>query len=299
MIELASGLIVIPFLLGAVGDLEASDGKPAASDYSLCVPWALPANPQSWDEVLDYYTDPPFARPTGFDILPPLPGAERVHPINEVAGATDSLKGDWDVGGTGPRKVQQKSEGVLGSWESQMLIQSAHPAVAWEDPLRKRQWQTDEAWKCPVLGPLSVYGQVNAATEEMQQQDMKVTGKTGVACSVPTGIPQAALTLRSGPSVTYTDPLRPERMRERAEWAFEVQGRVPLLAGIGLEYQGIALPALTPLDHDRLTQDLRLAVPMGPTGKFTVGAKRQWELATDPRAGTDSTQLYLGLELKR
>jgi hypothetical protein len=88
-------------------------------------------------------------------------------------------------------------------------------------------------------------------------------------------------------------------MREKTEWVMEVEGRLPLVAGIGLEYQGMALPALTPLDHDKVSQDLRLAFPMGATGKFTLGAKRQWETTVDSRVVNDNGQLYLGLELKR
>jgi hypothetical protein len=180
-----------------------------------------------------------------------------------------------------------------------MVIQDGRPALSWEDPLLRRQWQTDDAWRYTILGPISLYGQVGATTDEAQLQDMKVVGKTGLACSVPTGIRQAALTFRSGPCVSYTDALRPDRVRERAEWLLEVEGRLPLIAGIGLEFQGSALPALSPLDRDRVTQDLRLAFPMGSNGKLKLGAKRQWETTPDSRVLNESSQLYLGLELNR
>src|SRR5262249_29974816 len=97
--------------------------------------------------------------------------------------------------------------------------------------------------------------------------------------------------------VTYTDPLRPERAQEHSELLVEVQGRLPLLFGAGLEYQGSAVPALTPLAHDQITQDLRLALPVGSTGKLRLGARRRWENFAEPRATPDSMQLYMGLEL--
>ncbi len=299
MLELASGLVWIPFLLSTPGDLGASDDNPPVSDYHLCVPWAVGADPRTWDDVVGYYTEPPFLLPNEFELLPPMPGEASGRPAVDHTLAANPLQDEWDAVSREPRKLQQQTDGDWGSLKSQMVIQEGHPDVVWVDPLAKRQWQTDEAWKLPVLGPLSVFGQVGAVTEEVQQQDMKVTGKTGVACALPTGIPQTALTLRSGPSWTSTDALRPNQVRDRTDWVLEVEGRVPLIAGVGLEYLGTALPAMTPTDHDRVTQDLRLAIPMGTAGKFTLGAKHQWEGATDPRAATDSTQLYLGLELKR
>ncbi len=299
MMQLALGFVWLPFALAAVDGLETLDDNATASAYHLCVPWAPAANLQSWDDVVGYYSEPPFTLPAGFDLLPALPGQpSRPTVIDDRAGAIVAID-EWEAVARSPRKVKQKSEGDWGSLNSQMVIQDANPAINWEDPLRKRQWQTDEAWKCAVVGPFSLYGQVNAATEETQQKDMKLAGKTGLACSVPTGIPQAALTLRSGPAVTYIDALRPDRVRERAEWVLEVEARWPLIAGIGLEYQGTALPALNPLDRDRVSQDLRLALPMGSGGKFKLGAKRQWENAADSRVLNDSTQLYLGLELSR
>jgi hypothetical protein len=299
MLQLASGLVWLPLALANCSDLETPDDHLTACSYQLCVPWAPAANPRSWDEVVGYYSEPPFALPAALDLLPPLPGEVR-HPAAADHGlAAGKGNGEWESAMRSPRKVKQKSEGDWGSLSSQMLIQEGQPTINWEDPLRKRQWQTEGAWKYGVVGPFSLYGQVNAGTEETQQQDMKFAGKTGLACSVPTGIPQAALTLRSGPAVTYTDALRPDRVRERAEWVLEVEARWPLLAGIGLEYQGTALPALNPLDRDRVSQDLRLAFPMGSGGKFKLGAKRQWENAADARVVNDSMQLYLGLELTR
>jgi hypothetical protein len=297
MLDLACTVLLISFVGCADGDSRAAEGDPQIGGYCLCVPWVLDADPQSWDEVIPYYTNPPFMLPTELKLAPSLPGQAAIHPTSSRAAAPVGQDG-WEAVSRGPRKVKQESKGDWGSIQSQMTVLDGHPTVNWEDPLRRRQWQTDEALRYSVVGPFSLYGQFGAATDEAQQKETKVVGKTGLACNVPVGIPQAALTLRSGPSVSYTDALRPDRVRERGEWVLEVEGRLPLVAGIGLEFHGAALPALNPLDHDRITQDLRLAFPMGPTGKLTLGAKRLWEAGTDPGAATESRQLYLGLEIQ-
>jgi hypothetical protein len=266
--------------------------------YDVCVPWVNHARPQSWDEVIAYYSDQPFTLPGELRLLPPVP-REISGLVTNSSSVVNGADNATEPSGRGPRTLKRQSQGDWGSLDSQVVIQDARPGLSWEDPLLRRQWQTDEAWRYAVLGPISVYGQFGAATEEAQQKDAKVAGKTGLAWCLPTPIPQSALTLRSGPSVSYTDAMRPERMRERAEWLLEVEGRLPLIAGIGLEFQGTALPALNPLDHDRVLQDLRLAFPVGTNGKLKVGAKRQWETTSDSRVLNESSQLYLGLELTR
>src|SRR5207249_2355664 len=132
------------------------------------------------------------------------------------------------------------------------------------------------------VGPFFVFGQVGAGAEDANQQDLKFNGKTGLACKLPLGS-EGEIVLSGGPSVTYTDPLRPERLREKSGWLLEVQARWPILAGIGLEYQGTASPALTPLERDRILHDLRLAVPLGLGGKLRLGARHQWESTLTPR----------------
>lgn len=297
MIEVASNLLLIFLMMNPNGDRTVGDEDTVTGSYELCVPWAFRASPRSWDEVVEYYTEPPFVLPAEIILLPTLSGPGGAPGLGEVT--QSPLMTEWDQVSREPRKVVQKSDGTWGSLSSQMLVQEARSTASLENPTLQRQWQVDEAWKCPVLGPFSLYGQVNAVTAEVQQRDMTVMGKTGLACSVPVILPQAALTLRSGPSWTSTDPLRPEAMREKTEWVMEVEGRLALVAGIGLEYQGMALPALTPLDHDKVSQDLRLAFPMGTNGKFKLGAKRQWETTVDSRVVNDNGQLYLGLELTR
>jgi hypothetical protein len=196
-----------------------------------------------------------------------------------------------------PLKVQSESAGDWGALTGKAVVRDVDSSAAWEDPLAKREWQTDQAWRCPLAGPLFAFGQLGANSTEEAKRDMKVAGKYGLGCKWAP-VEGAEFVLRGGPSLTYTDPLRPERTQEKSEWLVEVQARWPLFGPVGLEYQGTAAPALTPLDHDWLTQDVRLAVPVGAAGKFRVGARSRWDDTGNAKPSPDAMQLYLGLELK-
>jgi hypothetical protein len=203
---------------------------------------------------------------------------------------------DWERTEREPKKVHGETSGDWGSLSANSVIQQPSAVAAWEDPLRRPEWHTNGSWNCPVSGPLFVFGQVGANRTETTREDMKATARTGVGCKwAPCA--GAEFTVRSGPSVSCTDPLLPERVRERSDWLLDVQARWPLLAGVGLEYQGSAAPALTPLDRDWFDQDLRLAFPVCTGGKMRLGAKRHWEYTGDARPANDSMQLYMGLEL--
>ena len=187
----------------------------------------------------------------------------------------------------------------MGSLSTQVEVIDAPVARIWDDPSWKRTWQTNESWKFDVAGPLSLFGQLGANSDEAGQSNMKVNGRTGLACKVPVRW-LGEFTFRSGPGVSYTDPLHPVRTTGRTDWLLEVQARWPLLFGIGLEYQGSANPSLTPLQQDMVNQDVRLALPIGSGGKFKLGAKHQWTGGLDRATPwTDSMQLYMGLELSR
>jgi hypothetical protein len=217
------------------------------------------------------------------------PALELLPPAPEQAPVT------WNPGRS-PLTVDQQTESPWGSFSGKQAIPGRDGA--WEDPALKQAWQAEQAWRGPLVGPLSAFGQLGASGEERGQQDTKLAGRTGLAWTLanPFG---AELLFRGGPSVTASDPLRPERTQAHTEMLFEVQGRAPLLAGVGLEYQGSAAPALSPLDHDRIQHDVRLAFPVGEAGKLKLGARHTWMGATESRPTPDATQLYLGLEWKR
>ena len=142
-------------------------------------------------------------------------------------------------------------------------------------------------------------GQFGGGGAEVAQQDARWPARLGGLGCKWSPLQAAELTVRSGPSVTYTDPLRPDRVRERSEWLMEVQARLPIYGKVGLEFQGKAAPALTPLDHDWIDQDLGLSAPLCPGGVMHLGARHHWENTPDAKPSPDSTQLYFGLEFKK
>jgi hypothetical protein len=199
--------------------------------------------------------------------------------------------------GDPPRKLQTASAGDLGTLTSKVDLALTDLDAAAAGLPRQQGWKLDDSWRCPVAGPFSLYGQFGGNSDEKLQDDMKVSGRTGLACKLSL-FESGELELRSGPSLSYTDPLRPTNVKEKSEWLLELQGRWPLFAGIGLEYEGSLSPALTPTDKNRLSNDLRLAAPLGGAGKIQLGAKHNWEgVTTDARPAVDSMQVYLGVEL--
>jgi hypothetical protein len=298
-------LLCLPLLMLAAAPTRAGAAESSPEDFlsfwrdfSLALgqlpPLAVLNGEVSFVDLILQPADPGDVRP--IPTPTPLPVLD---PPRRLAseGSPGPSAGSWEQPDKRPRKVSQKSEFLLGSLSSQIEVSDAPQPRIWDDPTWKRTWQTDNSWQVSVAGPLSVFGQVGANSDEAQQANMKVSGRTGLSCKLPVGS-LAECTFRSGPGVSYTDPLHPLRAQGRSDWLLEFQARWPLLFGIGLEYQGSALPALTPLQQDQLNQDVRLAMPLGSTGKLKVGAKRQWTGTFDQRAAwTDNTQLYLGLEL--
>jgi hypothetical protein len=198
-----------------------------------------------------------------------------------------------------PRNLKQTNDGEWGTLTSQMDLT---PQKRTDDDglFHQQAWRVDDSWKCPLAGSVYLFGKFGANSDEAGQSDMKVATTGGLACKLPL-LEQGEIVVRSGPSLSYSDPLRPDRSREDSKWLFEVQGRWPLLARIGLEYQGSVSPALSPLDRNSIKHDVRLAVPVGDNGQFRFGAKQTWQATgTDTsRPWSTETEVYFGLELKR
>jgi hypothetical protein len=226
--------------------------------------------------------DPP--EPESHAVFPELPTVSPLTP--------------WEAADRKPRKVSNTSQGFWGSLSASAVVNESPTPSAWEEPLWKRTWKANQSWRYSVAGPFSVFGQLGANSEEAAQDDMKVSARTGLSCKVPVGS-LAEVVLRGGPGVSYTDPLRPDRVREHSDWLVELQARCPLFLGIGLEYSASALPALSPLAQDQLNQDLSLAFPVGSAGKFQLGARHRWAGSPEAKPWSDGMQLYLGLELAR
>jgi hypothetical protein len=198
--------------------------------------------------------------------------------------------------GRDPLRASSTNPLLLGTLTCQQTVRDGDIGTVWDDPSTRRGWQADEDYKLGLLGPLFVFGQASAAAEDALRQDARLNGRTGVGVQVP--VPAGELLFRGGTNVTYSDPLRQERAKERSEMLLEVKGRYPLLFGINLEFQGSASPALSPLDHDWVSEEVRLALPLGGNGQFHFGARQRWENVVEQRPTSDGTQLFLGLEFK-
>jgi hypothetical protein len=201
-----------------------------------------------------------------------------------------------DVAEGRPWRLRRQTAGPLGSLTSDVLLQDFE--ADWTAPVRGHHWRTEEAWRLPLAGPVFLFGQLGAGSDPLSAQQLKVAGRTGLAWKMGLG-PGSEIQLGGGPALTWDDPLRPERTRERSEWIVELKCRLALVEWLGLEYQGLAFPALSPAERERIRQDLRLAIPVGASGQLRLGAKHRWENTTAPRPWTDGMELYFGVGLGR
>jgi hypothetical protein len=260
-----------------------------------------------------------FPRPDWFS--PPLPGLAPAPDLPQAPGLPGAGEKPWVVplivplqpgdpvtaegqaawldAGTETVALQhlrKQTDGPLGSFTAQ--VEWYEPHALRDEGVVASPWHTEQAWRLPVVGPLFLFGQFAANPDPVTVDALKMNGRTGVGFKVPV-ILGIELMLRGGPTVTYADPAIPDH-GERSQLMLEVQCHCPLPGQLGLEYQTTAVPALTPLEHDRVTQDLGLALPVGDGGKLRLGAKHQWEASTTPTAKSswmDGMELYVGFEL--
>jgi hypothetical protein len=257
-------------------------------------PLAPRALAQDAEEPADLFAPP--------RLLPVLPGFPRLEPA--APGTTASDDGSTFVpfnswaslrpGDRDRRKLEDQAEvGGLGQLSSEVVFRA--PERTFDTPFERGEWSRQDTLKLPVAGPLALFGQTALNGDYAADQNMTVVGRTGAILKLPTGI-GSALELRGGPAIKYNDALRSDRA---ASLLMEVQAKWPIIAGIGLEYSGAALPALTPLDRPKFDQDLGLAIPVSG-GKLKLGAKHHWEQqfqGTTP--GATNMELYVGVEIGR
>jgi hypothetical protein len=221
----------------------------------------------------------------------PAPEARRSDEEGSVFTLGDALyPGDRER-----RKLLSKTEGEWGALTSEVVLRAPEPPK--DSPFERGEWSREDTVKIPVTGPLSLFGQAVLTGEYAANQEMNVVGRTGVICKLPVWS-GTALELRGGPAVKYNDALRPGP-RDQASLLLEVKATMPLTSSLGLEYLGEALPALTPVDHPRLNQDLGLAIPVSG-GKLKLGAKHRLDyFQPNTQPWTSSMQVYVGIEIGR
>jgi hypothetical protein len=240
-----------------------------------------------------------FVPPRPTPILPGFPPLEPAAPGTTTPGDGNTFVpfNSWASlrpGDRERRKVADQAEVEgLGQLSSEVVFRA--PEHTFDTPFERGEWSRQDTLKLPVAGPLALFGQTALTGDYAADQNMTVVGRTGAILKLPTGI-GSALELRGGPAIKYNDALRSDRT---ASLLMEVQAKWPIIAGIGLEYNGAALPAMTPLDRPKFDQDLGLAIPVSG-GKLKLGAKHHWEQqfqGTTP--GATNMELYVGVEIGR
>ena len=151
-----------------------------------------------------------------------------------------------------------------------------------------------------MAGPFFAFGEFNAGYNTISAQEMKMSGGTGL------GLKLAAwdggeVSLKGGSQVNYfQDPLRPDRAQsDKSRLLFGLECQYAIVGPLKLEYSGSAVPAMSPLESSRISQDIRLLLPLGNNGHFRIGAKRYWDNQPAYRATPDANQIYLGVGLTR
>jgi hypothetical protein len=202
-----------------------------------------------------------------------------------------------DVCREGSWKVKDKRESVWGSVELEMMLENVDSSG--RDAASDR-WQTKKALQVDMAGPLFAFGEFNAGYNTLSAQEMKMTGGTGIGVKLAAW-ENGEVSLKGGSQVNYfQDPLRPSiAQSDRSRLLLELACQYAILGPLRLEYSGSASPAMSPLEGSRISQDIRLLLPLGNNSQFRLGAKRNWSDQPTLRAAPDANQLYFGLGLTR
>ncbi len=190
------------------------------------------------------------------------------------------------------RVAQSTTDGDWGALTSKVKLRERDDPL---DPSLRNAWETGETLRVPVAGPLFLFGQLDASSPSIEQQQHKWLGKTGVGVRIKPWLLQE-VQVRGGPAVRTDDTVK-----ERSELFLEAVTKLPLpvVGPLNVEYTSYAVPAVTPADRNQINQDVKLAVPLGGGGQFHVGAKYRWENAPAATPWVERAQLYLGVQLKR
>jgi hypothetical protein len=242
----------------------------------------------------------PDLSPRAFDLGPSWPA--RLKEKAPEWARRDLLLGEADGGADRATSFDGKAnaqlEGPWGSLKGQLQVDLPGASEARD----ARHWQAEHSLQVPVAGPLYVFGEVSTDYNTATAQQQTFSSRTGIGCKLKP-LPGSEIVLSGGSQTNYSeDPLQPKRLPvEKSQLVLQLQANYALLGPLKVEYQGAAMPALDPLDHSRLQQDFRFALPLGRAGDLRLGAKHQWEEqpGATRTSWSDGMQLYLGIGLKR
>jgi hypothetical protein len=202
-----------------------------------------------------------------------------------------------DVSREGIWKIKNKRESVWGSLESELTLETL------DNPARHGpgdRWQSKKALQVDMAGPLFAFGEFNAGYNTLSAQEMVMTGGTGIGVKLAAW-ENGEVSFKGGSQVNYfQDPLRPGiSQNDKSRLLLELECQYAIVGPLRLEYSGSAAPAMSPLEGNRISQDIRLLLPLGDYGQFRLGAKRNWSDQPGLRAVPDANQIYLGVGISR
>jgi hypothetical protein len=129
---------------------------------------------------------------------------------------------------------------------------------------------------------------------------LQLEGRTGVGFEM-SPLEIAEIRLVTGPVLRSDDPwnFRTQQLRTESDFVVELAARVPVLDAFRLEYSGTAIPALTASEASRITQEIRVAFPVGLSGQCHVGTRVWWEDRDNPPPWVERTSVYFGVQFNR
>jgi hypothetical protein len=191
-------------------------------------------------------------------------------------------------------KLTNRSDLEWGSLKSECTWRA--PDSGRDPTLERGEWSTQNQLAIPVTGPLHLFTEVSLGGDYVA--DPTLVGKTGVLWKMPLG-EGAPLEVSGGPALKHNDPMHPFRASNQASLLWELKAKATLVGSLGVEYLGVASPAMTPEDHSLLKQDVGLFLPING-GKLKLGARHTWDATQqDTRSANNPMEWYLGIEIGR
>jgi hypothetical protein len=185
----------------------------------------------------------------------------------------------------------------VASLNSKVILIDSDPDASM--PVRRNGWQREDTVKMPLSHRFFLVGQFGANSDDADRQAYSVVGRTGIGWKLPPWL-GGEIQIRGGKSMTNYDSTTADIIPDKARTFYEINTKWPVWRLFNLEYTQETRFASTPDEHDRLKQDLRVALPLSDTGQFHIGAKYYRYLdGTTTTPWLERLQFYLGLQYKR